>query len=193
MDLEKLKEDIRNCRECESSFGFTPHPVVFGKVNSKIMHISQAPSKNVHLTLKSFNDLSGKKLKYEWYQITDEEFYNHDNFYITSVGHCYPGKNKYGKDNPPPKKCKDLWLSKELEMVDCKLYVIVGSYAAKYLFPKENFVDLVFQDNILNGKKALVLPHPSPLNMKWFMDHPDFEKVRIKEIRKIIKEVLQNN
>ena len=191
MELEKLKEKIKQCRLCAERFGFTPHPVTFGKTNSKIMHISQAPSKNVHLTLRSFNDASGERLKYQWYQITDEEFYNEDNFYITSVGHCYLGKNKSGKDNPPSKNCRDLWLKKELELVKCKLYVIVGSYAAKYLFPNEDFATLVFKDNVLNGKKALVLPHPSPLNMKWFMDHPEFEKRRIVEIRKIIKDVLK--
>ncbi len=190
VEIQKLKDDLKKCRICEKDFGFTPRPVAFGKTNSKIMHISQAPSKNVHLTQKSFNDASGKKLKQEWYQITDEEFYNDDNFYITSVGHCYPGKNKYGKDNPPSRICKELWLKKELELVKCKLYVIVGSYAAKYLFPKEKFEDLVFKDNLLNGKKALVLPHPSPLNMKWFMNHPNFEKERILEIRKTIKHVL---
>jgi uracil-DNA glycosylase family 4 len=192
MNLDKLHDDIRNCRLCEKQFGYTPHPVVRGKINSKIMHISQAPSMNVHKTLLSFNDASGKKLKYEWYQITDEEFYNQDNFYITSVGHCYPGKNKKGKDNSPPKICSELWLKKEIELVNCKLYVIVGSKAANFLFPNDSFEELVFKDNIFNGKKALVLPHPSPLNIKWFKDHPDFENKRIVEIRAIIKQVLFN-
>lgn len=190
MQLEELKKQIMKCRECEAEFGFTPHPVTFGNANPKIMHISQAPSKNVHETLKSFNDLSGKRLKQGWYQITDEEFYNPDNFYITSVGHCYPGKNNKGKDNVPPKRCRDKWLKEELKIVNCKLYVIVGSYAAKYMFPNDNFIDLVFKDNIYNGKKALVLPHPSPLNMKWFMDHPDFEKERLPQIRKEIWDAL---
>lgn len=192
MKLEKLITELRKCRRCKKLFGYTPHPVVRGKTNSKIMHISQAPSKNVHKTLLSFNDLSGKKLKYEWYQITDEEFYNPDNFYITSVGHCYPGKNKSGKDNPPPKICSELWLKKEIELVNCKLYVIVGSKAAKFIFPDQPFEKLVFKNNTFNNKLALVLPHPSPVNLKWFMAHPEFEEKRIPEIRKIIKEVLNS-
>ncbi len=193
MEFKELRKKITECRRCEPLFGFTPRPVTSSNPITKIMHISQAPSKRVHETQKFFNDASGRKLKYEWYEITDDEFYNPDNFYITSVGHCYPGKNKGGKDNPPPKICSELWLKQELALVKCHLYVIVGSKAAKFFFPHESFEKLVFKDNVYNNKKALVLPHPSPVNIKWFMDHPAFEQKRIKEIRKIIKEVLSKD
>lgn len=53
---------------------------------------------------------------------------------------------------------------------------------------KEDFDSLV--DNLKNVKLAIVLPHPSPLNIKWFKDHPEFMKERIFQIRKIINEVL---
>ena len=50
---------------------------------------------------------------------------------------------------------------------------------------------MIFKNNSINGKLAIVLPHPSPLNIKWFKDHPEFMKKRIFEIRKIINEVLE--
>lgn len=37
---------------------------------------------------------------------------------------------------------------------------------------------------------AFVLPHPSPLNVKWFLDHPEFERVRVKEIESAVHQVL---
>ena len=43
----------------------------------------------------------------------------------------------------------------------------------------------------INGKLVIVLPHPSPLNIKWFKDHPEFMEKRIFEIRKIINEILE--
>ena len=55
----------------------------------------------------------------------------------------------------------------------------------------ENYNDLIFKNNYLNGKLAIVLPHPSPLNIKWFKDHPEFMEKRIFEIRKIVKGVLE--
>ncbi len=125
---DDLKRNIKNCRFCEEKFGFLPHPVVFGNENSKIFQISQAPSSSVHMTGKPFDDLSGKRLKYSWYQVTDEIFYNPDNFYITALGHCYPGKTASGGDKQPPKICSEKWLGKELKMVCNDIYVLIGKY-----------------------------------------------------------------
>ena len=101
----ELKRKIESCRFCEQKFGFVPHPVFWGNENAKIVQISQAPSSAVHDSMKTFTDMSGKTLKYEWYNISDEIFYNKDNFYIGAMAHCYPGKNKNGNDKVPPKCC----------------------------------------------------------------------------------------
>ena len=60
---------------------------------------------------------------------------NEDNFYITSIAHCYPGKSKNGGDRLPPKCCADKWLKKELEYVQNDIYILIGGKAAEYLFP----------------------------------------------------------
>lgn len=188
--FEDLIIKIKNCSICKEKFGFEPHPIILGNIHSKIVQISQAPSATVHKTLMPFTDQSGKKLKYEWYQISDATFYNPNNFYIAALSHCYPGKNKNGNDRTPPKICYNKWIRKELEYIDNKLYIIIGSKAAKTFFPNENFNELVFKNNYLNNKLTLVLPHPSPLNIKWYKDHPEFINKRIFEIRKTIKKVL---
>ena len=127
-----------------------------------------------------------------WYNIDDVDFYNQNNFYITSLAHCYPGKDKNGNDRVPPKICYDTWLKKELELINNKIYIIIGAKAAKVFFPKELFNELVFKNNYINGKIAIVLPHPSPLNIKWFKDNPDFLEKRLLEIRKIIENTLKS-
>lgn len=96
--FEELKKEIEQCRFCEDKFGFTPHPVIWGNEKAKIVQISQAPSSAVHESLKPFTDMSGKTLKYEWYNISDDIFYDENNFYIAALAHCYPGKNKQGND-----------------------------------------------------------------------------------------------
>ena len=186
----ELKQEILNCRLCESKFGFEPHPIIMGNEHSKIMQISQAPSQNVHKTLKPFNDASGRKLRNEWYHISDEVFYNPDNFYIAAIAHCYPGKSPSGGDRLPPKSCAKRWLWREIELVDNEIFILLGGKAAAFFFPNEDFTSLVFKANSINGKPAYVLPHPSPLNAKWFKDHPDFLSSRVYEVEKAIHEAL---
>ena len=56
---------------------------------------------------------------------------------------------------------------------------------------QEDFNELIFKNNYFNEKLTIVLPHPSPLNIKWFKDHPEFMNTRIYEVRSKIREVLK--
>ena len=188
--LEELKSELRQCRECQDLFGFEPRPVCMGNRCAKIVQVSQAPSIHVHNTGRSFNDISGRKLREKWYCISDETFYDPDLFYITSVGHCYPGKSKHQGDNPPPKICAQKWLRREVELVNNKIFILVGKAAADFFFPKRDFAELVFSDQEIKGKAAYVIPHPSPLNVKWFKDYPEFEKERVLTIREAVHRLI---
>lgn len=187
---EQLRQEILRCRLCEERFGFEPHPVFQGNIHSKIMQISQAPSQTVHRTGKPFNDASGRKLREEWYHISEEAFYNPDNFYIVSIARCFPGKSPNGGDRQPPKSCAKKWLSQEMKLVDNEIFLLIGRYAADFFFPKQDFTSLIFEDQEINGKPAYVLPHPSPLNVKWFLDHPGFGAFRVPEIEKAVHRTL---
>ncbi len=189
--FEEIKIKVQKCDCCKEKFGFEPHPVIWGNSHSKIIQISQAPSNNVYSSMKPFTDMSGKTLKYEWYQISDEKFYNTDNFFIGALAHCYPGKDKSGNDKLPPKVCFDKWIKKELELINNEIYIIIGARAAKQFFPNDNYNDLIFKNNYYNNKLAIVIPHPSPLNRRWLKDHPEFLKRRIFEIRDIINKIIK--
>jgi uracil-DNA glycosylase family 4 len=190
--LEELRSELFKCRECEELFGFEPRPISMGNSCAKIFQVSQAPSIHVHRSGRSFDDISGRKLREKWYHISDETFYDPDIFYITSVGHCYPGKSKHQGDNPPPKICAQKWLKREVEVVNNDLFILIGKAAADFFFPKDNFVDLVFNNQEIKGRPAYVMPHPSPLNVKWFKDYPDFENERVKIIRKAVHDAVDS-
>ncbi len=175
--FEQLKTQLQHCRVCENLMKDEPHPIFQGSLNSKIFQISQAPSRRVMETGLPFNDASGKKLKQEWYQITDEQFYDPRLFYIASIARCYPGKAKGSGDLRPPKHCAELYLRQELELVQPQRIVLIGS------FPELSLEDLIFQTQDFRGIPVFTLPHPSPLNRKWLKDHPDFELRRMPEIR----------
>ena len=55
-----LINQLKKCNLCENVFGFEPHPVFFGNINSKIVQISQAPSA---LSIKLLNHLQIKVVK----------------------------------------------------------------------------------------------------------------------------------
>lgn len=162
----------------------------WGNQTAKVVSISQAPSASVIKNQRPFSDKSGEKLRNIWYQVPSEIFYNPDNFYFTAVGMYFPGKDKKGGDLKPSLEFAREWLPKELNFLSPKLFLIVGRLAAEFFFHKENFRDLVFADQVISGKLAFVLPHPSPLNIKWLKDNPEFEKVRLPTIRKIIRGTL---
>ncbi len=82
---------------------------------------------------------------------------------------------------------------KEIACVNNDLYIIIGSYASNFLFPKQDYNELIFNDNYINGKPAYVIPHPSPLNIKWFKDNPKFLESRIYDIREKVYQVLSGN
>ena len=191
LTLDTLHQQILACRLCADKFGFEPQPVVWGNAQAKIFQISQAPSLSVHKSGKPFDDASGRKLIHDWYGITPEQFYNKNNFYISAIAHCYPGKTPKGGDRKPPLSCARKWLEEEMELVENKLYIIIGSVAAKYFFPGTKFDDLVFlQELKLNDKPAIVLPHPSPANRFWFNRHPEFENVTLKDLTRKIKDLI---
>lgn len=191
--LKKLLEDLKSCRHCEASFGYEPRPIQWGHPNARIMHISQAPGRKVHEIGRPFSDLSGKRLRIEWYQISDEQFYDKDLFYFTTMGHCFPGKGKNNYDKKPPRCCYDMWTKHEIELMDsCQLYLVVGGEAASRIFPGRRLLDLINDDLTLNGKPCYVLPHPSPLNMRWFRDHPEFVRDKVPEIRARIHDIIRD-
>jgi len=188
-ELEKLQAQLRACRHCEGML--EPRPVVHGNPGAPILQVSQAPGKKVHETGIPFNDASGRRLRQDWYQISDAQFYDPDLFYITSMGHCYPGKGKTG-DKKPPRCCFDMWTRREIELKPgTRMMLVVGREAASRLFPKREFTELVFQDQEYDGIPCFVLPHPSPLNVRWFRMHPEFETQRMPVIREKLHQVLK--
>lgn len=89
-----------------------------------------------------------------------------------------------------PKCCADKWMIQELKLAQDKIYIIIEGIAAEYFFRGRALTSLVFQDLEADGKTALVLPHPSPLNIKWFREHPEFMEKRIIDVEKAVHKVL---
>lgn len=105
--MNNLLNKIHRCEICREHLPMGPRPVIQLNEFSKIVIISQAPSRRVHETGIPWNDASGKKLK-SWINVSDEIFYNPSCISILPMGFCYPGKAISG-DLPPRLECAPLW------------------------------------------------------------------------------------
>lgn len=162
--LEKLQEQIKKCKICK----IPPYsyPLFQGTSKAIIMVISQSPSRKVLEYGQKWRDnLSGKTLR-RWFNLPDKVFYNPDFLYLTSIGKCYPGKDKNNLDKFPNPICAKKWLKKEIELVKPKLIIIVGKFAFNWFFPDEKFLKNVNgETKKWRGINIYCLPHPSGANV----------------------------
>jgi uracil-DNA glycosylase len=105
--MQNLLESISQCTICKEHLPLGLRPMVTAHPESKIVIVGQAPGTKVHESGVPWDDQSGKKLR-QWLNVSDEDFYNTQNFAIIPMGFCYPGKGKTG-DLPPRKECAPEW------------------------------------------------------------------------------------
>ena len=190
--MEQLLHDIHQCTICKADLPLGPRPVVSAHTNSKIIIIGQAPGSKVHASGIPWDDQSGKKLR-EWLGVSNEEFYNTENFAIVPMGFCYPGKAKTG-DLPPRPECAPQWHNTLLEMMPkIELTILIGTYAQNYyLKDKRTLTERVgdYQNYLPN---YFPIPHPSPTNRFWRAKHPWFEELVVPKFKQRVKEIIKTN
>jgi len=134
MKHQTLLEQVSKCVICEPELPLGARPVIQFNANARILIAGQAPGVKVHETGVPFNDASGKRLR-NWLGVSDDEFYDAQNFAILPMGFCYPGKGKSG-DRPPRKECAIAWREKLLaQLNNVELTIILGKYAQAYHLP----------------------------------------------------------
>ncbi|HEY4935580.1 MAG TPA: uracil-DNA glycosylase family protein [Puia sp.] len=189
--MNTLLNKIKLCEICKDHLPSQPRPVVQLSPYSKIIMISQAPSKRVHETGIPGNDASGKKLR-EWLNVDEATFYDPNYFSLVPVGFCYPGKGISG-DLPPRPECAPIWHPKILNSFkSVPLIILVGQFAQRYYLKKECKGSLT--ETVKSYKEYLPkyfpLPHPSPRNQNWVKINSWFTEEVIPELRKRIKSVI---
>lgn len=187
--MDVLLNNISQCSICKVHLPLGPRPVISAHPKSKIVIIGQAPGTKVHQSGIPWDDQSGKKLR-EWLNVTDEEFYNTENFAIVPMGFCYPGKGKTG-DLPPRPECAPQWHDALLEkMPNVKLIILIGAYAQNYYLKDKK----TLTERIGNFKtylpKFFPIPHPSPTNRFWRAKNPWFEELVVPELRDYISKTV---
>ncbi|MDW3218599.1 MAG: uracil-DNA glycosylase family protein [Acidimicrobiales bacterium] len=188
--LSHLLEEVRACRVCEASLEAGPRPIVQVGSHASVVIIGQAPGRRVHESGVPWDDPSGVRLR-GWLGLSEDEFYDPDRVALIPMGFCYPGKGRSG-DLPPRPECAPLWHERLLaHLPEDRLQVIIGQYAqARYLPDRSASLTETVRRWEAFLPDRVVMPHPSPRNVRWLGANPWFEAETVPAIRARVKEVL---
>ncbi len=180
-DLEAFQARMRVCRRCvEAGFLAEAHPVFRGHAGQVRMLIGQAPGAKAHLAGVPWSGPSGRLLR-EWFsraEFDPERFL--DDWYLTSLTKCFPGKAVAGSGDRAP-SARELALCRshlegEIGFVRPRLVVTLGRMAADAVIPGAKRISLaglvgtVHDVDFGYGLVPVVpLPHPSGVG-RWLND-----------------------
>ncbi|MEM7550728.1 MAG: uracil-DNA glycosylase family protein [Bacteroidota bacterium] len=159
--FQTLLRYIESCDICSNSLPDLPKQVVQLSEKSKILIIGKSPSEEARNSGILWNNRGGEKLR-SWLGVTDDQFYDPDNFALLPMGFCYPGKANH-RDLPPRPECAPLWHNLLVHSLNnIELTVLVGEYAQSFYLNGRSRESLF--DNVKAFKEYLpeyfILPYP---------------------------------
>lgn len=189
--LESIKKEIM---QDPDNIEFTDKgwvPIFMASPQSKLLIIGQAPGITTQEKGQSFMDRSGNKLR-EWLGVNEDYFYNSGKIAVLPLDFYFPGKGKTG-DLPPRKDFAIKWHPMLIDqMPHIELTLLIGAYAQKFYLKdrmKRNLTETVkaYQEYL---PVYFPLVHPSPLNIRWFKNNPEFEEKIVPHLQTLVKSIL---
>jgi uracil-DNA glycosylase len=186
---QELHQQILACRKCvQAGYLQVATPMFQGRPGQRLMLIGQAPGiKEVEIR-KPFAWRAGRQLEH-W--MVRAGFEDDDHFraltYITSVTKCFPGKAASGSGDRRPSRAEvELclpWLRQQLELVQPRLILLVGTLAIDQFMagrPLEGLVGRLFDAEGVEittppgdaAKQPWLLPMPHPSGASRWLNDP---------------------
>lgn len=186
LELNKLYKEVQNCKKC--SLCETRTNIVFcdGCFNAPIFFIGEAPGKNEDETGLPFVGRAGKLLR----SYLDECGYKKEDFYIANVLKCRPPENRKPKPDEMS-ACRD-YLDKQIELINPKIIVLVGSTALSSFSDDKKLTISKARGKIFlkNNRKFFPIFHPSYLLRYHSIESGSPRYLFKKDLESILKEIL---
>lgn len=166
-------------------------PIFMASPESKLLIVGQAPGIKTQEKGQCFMDRSGNKLR-QWLEVNEDTFYNSGKIAVLPLDFYFPGKGKTG-DLPPRKDFPSKWHPMIIDLMPkIELTLLIGAYAQKFYLKdriKGNLTETVkaYQEYL---PEYFPLVHPSPLNIRWFKNNPEFEEIIVPQLQSKVKAIL---
>ena len=174
--MQELESIVKNCHLCELAKSRTK--VVFGEgdINANLMFVGEGPGANEDLQGRVFVGRAGELLTK---MIENVLYIKRSSVYIANIVKCRPPNNR----TPTPKEaltCRE-YLFKQIEIVQPKLIVALGSTAYHYLTNDKTPISKV-RGSIIEYKNSKIIPtfHPS-----YLLRNPSAKKEAFADMLKV--------
>jgi len=122
-NLEKIRQQVIECKNCELYKTRTNSVPGKGNYNADVMFVGEAPGRNEDLKGEPFVGVAGKKLTL----VLEEIGISRDEVYITNTVKCRPPGNRI-PSKTEKEKCQD-YIAKEIKIIKPKIICVLGNTA----------------------------------------------------------------
>jgi DNA polymerase len=167
--LEKIREEIGDCRRCKLWNERTHIVYGIGRSKADLMFVGEAPGREEDIQGIPFVGRAGKLLT----GIIEAIDLKREDVYIANILKCRPPKNR----NPEADEVESCegFLFKQIEVIKPKIIVALGAYAAQCLLQTKDPIGRIrgrffhFQDSLLlpTFHPAYLLRNPSAKRDVW--------------------------
>ncbi|OQX85892.1 MAG: uracil-DNA glycosylase [Candidatus Omnitrophica bacterium 4484_70.2] len=184
--LEKIKDEVLNCKRCPL-YKTRKNPVVGeGSVQAKIMFVGEAPGKNEDEKGVPFCGKAGKVLDELLNMIGIER----REIYITNILKCRPPNNR----NPEEEEIISCtpFLDRQIRLIEPEVICCLGNFSTRYIMRKFGFENVSgisrLHGKVFHFKKIKIIPLYHPAVATY---NPGMGKILEEDFKKI-KKVLED-
>jgi len=182
--LEKLHQEIKNCKKC-SLWKLRKNAVPGeGPVNAKIMVVGQAPGVQEDKIGKPFCGPAGKLLD----KLLEIGKIERKEIFVTSSLKCLPQPPINRKPKKEEIKACLPWLKKQIEIIDPKYFILLGEVAFSVFFTREKLGNLKGELIKKDGKFYFPTYHPAA-----GLRFPKIRKILERDFKKLGSLVLKKD
>ncbi len=145
-ELDKLKQEILNCKKC-GLYKTRTNPVVGeGSQDTDIIFIGEAPGFNEDKQGRPFVGQAGKIFD----ELLNSISLKRADIYITNILKCHPPQNR----NPTQKEIKacSVYLNNQIGIIKPKIICCLGNFATDFILKKFNLKDKIQGISKIHGQ-----------------------------------------